>query len=666
MLERNLQEHMQELCSHGSRAREIVDTHLNHVTLPGIASQLLWDARRREEQPMNFTRTWLLVLTVLISSVAKAEQTVPPRAELLNPLRTEHPRLLATRADFETLLTQTQSNEQARRWFAALREQADQLIATPPVKYEIPDGKRLLAVSRRAKERLLLLGLLYQLTGERKYAARAWKELEAVTSFQDWNPSHFLDTAEMTFAVAIGYDWMFQAWSEPQRAQLREAIMHKGFEPGLTVYRQQRGWSQVRHNWNQVCNGGLGVGALAIGDVEPEVSSEILHAALSSLPLAMSEFAPDGGWGEGPGYWRYATEYNVYLLAALETALGTDFGFCQASGFAQTGDFPICFVGPTGKTFNFADAHESWNGAPQFFWLAERFRQPAYAAAQLPFADSRTSALDLLWGASWLGPDRAGAAAALPLDRHFRGVSVVALRGAWDDPQSWFVACKGGDNRVNHGHLDLGTFVLDALGQRWAVDLGPDNYNLPGYFGSQRWHYFRNNTQSHNTAVIDGENQSPTARAEVVRFRSEDDWAGAVVDLSAAWRQVTRAWRGVALLQRRRVLIQDEILAQQPVAVTWQMLTDAEINIDGQAVMLDKGGQRIVARLLAPEDGRWEVEAVQVPPPQAPASHVRKLTITTPQSASQVRFAVVFDAAAELLPVPELVPLEKWSVTAAP
>ena len=25
--------------------------------------------------------------------------------------------------------------------------------------------------------------------------------------FEDWNPSHFLDVAEMTFALAIGYDW---------------------------------------------------------------------------------------------------------------------------------------------------------------------------------------------------------------------------------------------------------------------------------------------------------------------------------------------------------------------------------------------------------------------------------------------------------------------------
>lgn len=68
-----------------------------------------------------------------------------------------------------------------------------------------------------------------------------------------------------------------------------------------------------------------------------------------------------------------------------------------------------------------------------------------------------------------------------PLDRWFRGVDVVSMRGSWS-ANTTFVACKGGDNRSNHAHLDLGTFVMDALGVRWACDLGSDAYTLPGYF----------------------------------------------------------------------------------------------------------------------------------------------------------------------------------------
>ena len=121
------------------------------------------------------------------------------------------------------------------------------------------------------------------------------------------------------------------------------------------------------------------MGALALAEVEPALAGEILEAALKSLQLAMAEFAPDGAWKEGPGYWNYATSYNVLLLAALDTALGTDLGLSQINGFGQTGLFPIYLTGPLGRTFNYADGGDQAIRAPQMFWLARRFDQPMYA-----------------------------------------------------------------------------------------------------------------------------------------------------------------------------------------------------------------------------------------------------------------------------------------------
>lgn len=602
---------------------------------------------------------WGLCCAFVCSAPGRAEEpALPDRASVLRNLRAEHPRLLATEADFEKVQSQCKSDERAKRLLERLDEQATKLLSAPPVQYEIPDGKRLLSVSRRAKDRLLLLGCMYRLTGDRRFADRAWTELEAVVKFKDWNPSHFLDTAEMTFAVAIGYDWLYDAWTDERRAILREAIVRKGLQPGLDVYRKKQWWSKARHNWNQVCNGGMAIGALAIGDAEPELAAEILHSALHSLPLAMREFRPDGGWGEGPGYWRYATEYNVYLLAALGTAVGGDFGLSRMPGFSRTGDFPIQMTGPTGATFNFADAHEGWGGAAQLLWLAGRFERPAYAAAQLVHAEARPTALDLLWGASWLS--RGDEEDALPLAARFTGVEVVALRSAWNDPNAVFVAFKGGDNRVNHGHLDLGSFVLDALGQRWALDLGPDDYNLPGYFGRQRWTYFRNNTQSHNTVVIGGDNQSASAQAKIVRFAPRESWMGAVVDLTVAWPQTRRCQRGVALVDRRIVLVQDEIEADKPVETAWQMLTNAQVQIDGASAILSKGGRRLQATLHSPAGARWESVEVRVEPPERPIGNVRKLIAKTAEPQQSVRFVVCFDTAAEGQAEPEIRPLAEW------
>jgi hypothetical protein len=59
-------------------------------------------------------------------------------------------------------------------------------------------------------------------------------------------------------------------------------------------------------------------------------------------------------------------------------------------------------------------------------------------------------------------------------------------------------------------------------GVRWFVDLGADNYNLPGYFGGQRWNYYRMRAESHNTLVLnptDQPDQDPRAADEDDAFR---------------------------------------------------------------------------------------------------------------------------------------------------
>ena len=76
--------------------------------------------------------------------------------------------------------------------------------------------------------RVYVLGLLYRLEGKPAYAERAWQELDAAARFPDWNPRHFLDTAEMTHAFAVAYDWLYDSWTPEQRALLRQAMVGEG------------------------------------------------------------------------------------------------------------------------------------------------------------------------------------------------------------------------------------------------------------------------------------------------------------------------------------------------------------------------------------------------------------------------------------------------------
>ncbi len=137
-------------------------------------------------------------------------------------------------------------------------------------------------------------------------------------------------------------------------------------------------------NWNQVCNGGTLLGVLGIAEDAPDIAARVLQHAVTALPLALQTYDEDGLWPEGLDYWQYATEYTVWALAGLDTALGTDFGLSDAQrfkGLAQTGQAVIFGAGPLRQYVNFADTLENkkrW-ALPYLFWLGARYGQPALA-----------------------------------------------------------------------------------------------------------------------------------------------------------------------------------------------------------------------------------------------------------------------------------------------
>lgn len=554
----------------------------------------------------HFFLGWaLLLLLVMHVSFSRAEGTLP--ADILARLKPAHPRLLAAAADFEQLKKQT-SEGKAAQWLGHLKKEAGELLKAEPSRYEIPDGKRLLATSRRVLDRVLTLGLVFRLAGDTRHSERLWLELEAAARFKDWNPSHFLDTAEMTAAFAIGYDWLFDTWTPERRAVLRTAIVELGLKQALPLYRKQKGWTAADHNWSQVCNGGMTLGALALADEEQALAAEILPAAIASVRRPMHEFAPDGAWGEGPSYWDYAVMYNVLMIAALDSALGTDFGLSEMEGFSKAADFPIYVTGPTGRTFNYADAGDGGCGGQHMLWLASRFERPDFAAFRIARAGERPTALDLLYGRRWLMQPPGNRQQ--PPAKHFRSSEVVTLRSAWDDPQATFVAFKGGNNAVNHSNLDLGTFVLEAAGERWAFDLGADDYNLPGYFGSKRWDYYRMRAEGHNTLVIAPDarpDQATKAKASIERFHESPGRAFAIVNLSAAYACRASAVRRGIMLSGHDVIVQDEIETDAPVEAWWFMHTGAEVKCDGAIAVMTQNGRQLTATLLSPAGAVFEV-----------------------------------------------------------
>ncbi len=585
------------------------------------------------------------ILLALVASFAGAEEYQGAKATarelaMLKTLKTDHPRVLITDADIERVRSLLKTDKAVRKMRDVVFKQAQDVLSQEPVEHVLI-GPRLLTQSRRAVSRVTTLGVAYRLTGERKYAERARTEMLTAAAFPDWNPSHFLDTAEMTNALAIGYDCFYRDLSPADRSTISKAIVRLGLLPGLSIYEKQTGWAVDAFNWNQVCNGGMLSGALAIADEEPDLAARIVSFAVKALPFAMNTYEPDGAWPEGPGYWAYATSYSVYALAALQNSLGTDFGLGQARGLIESGMFRFHSTGPLGLTFNFADSAEIIGRAPDLFWMSRRFDRPLYAWLERHhFRDP--NALDLLW----YDPRGSGPKAdRVPLDAHFTAAGVVFMRSAWEDSDALYVGFKGGDNTVNHSHLDLGTFVLDALGQRWVAELGPDDYNLPGYWdtANRRWSYYRLGTPGQNTLVLDNQNQKYHARAPVTAFSPDSESPFAIADLSEGYVPVASSVRrGVAMPGRRSVVIQDEIRAPEPIEVSWRVHTRASVTVAGRTATMTQEGRTLEARLLEPADASFAVESAAQEPPQNRNEGVLRLMVKLPGKVTQTRIVVQF------------------------
>ncbi len=601
-------------------------------------------------------------------------------ARLLATLKQEHPRVLASREDFADLKMRIAADPTLSRWYTRIRQNAQQILAEPVSRYEKPDGRRLLDVSRKVLSRMYTLGLLYQLDGDQAYVDRAWNELNAAAAFPDWNPDHFLDTAEMTHAFGIGYDWFYHAWTPEQREVIREAILDKGVALALNAYRGDRsgvperwGWVGGSNNWNIVSNGGISVGMLAIADEAPELAEEVLAVGLASIQNGLARFEPDGSYVEGLNYWDYASAYAVYYLAASKSALGTDHGLLDKYTLDQTGDFPV-FLSSQGRVFNYGDTNNGPIRAHQLFWLAQQFDKPLYNRYQLEAANPHP--LDLVWYDSGLNAPSAN----LPLDRYFEDGKVVSFRNSWTDPEAIFTGLKAGFNRTGHSDLDNGTFALDALGVRWAEDLGIEDYDLPGYFDDgptgQRWTYYRKRAEGQNTLVINpgmGAEQLVTATAEITAFESTPEEAIAITDLTPNYPEANQVSRGLALFNyRREVLIQDEITLRQPGDIWWFMHTKTQIEVQqgGQSAILQQGNQRLWAQIVSPQNASFVVmDAAPLPTSPNPAGQnpndgIRKLAIhleDTTVSTITVRFVPLRSGDVPPTQTPRALPLADWA-----
>jgi hypothetical protein len=267
----------------------------------------------------------------------------------------------------------------------------------------------------------------------------------------------------------------------------------------------------------------------------------------------------------------------------------------------------------------------------------------------------------------------------MPLSWSSGGEVPIAIhRSSWTDPRATYVGVKAGSPSASHGQMDIGSFVLDCDGVRWAVDLGAEGYHGIESRGmnlwnrsqnSDRWTIFRQSNHGHNTLVIDGQLQRASSHGKIVDFASDAPFPHTVVDLSDVYKgQAETAFRGVALLATREVLIQDELKGLKPGSrVRWGMITPGEPQeLDGSTIELRQREARLTLRVLSPQASPWQTIDTASPRNKwdspNPGTRMVALEAVAPAS-GELTIAVLATPGScheSVKPKLELQPLEGW------
>lgn len=553
----------------------------------------------------------------------------PVDAEYLRSrLRKEQPRLVLT-PELETKLkARLESDSVVRNMYRAIRLNAAEIL-TEPLLERVVTGRRLLSVSREMLYRMNVLGMVYRIEEDPAVLTRINDELNAVCKFSDWNPSHFLDVAEMAMAVAIAADWAGEALPDSTLKLVSASLIEKAILPSYNK-KGNTGWISGDNNWNQVCHGGMIAASIVIAETDPELAAKTISRALEGIPHALNAYGPDGVYPEGSTYWDYGTGFSVLTASILESAFGTDFGLAAYPAFMESADFRLLSIAPSEWYYNFSDCGDkrSENGDLVLAWFATKTGNPAYFEKERFLNDpagmgklSRHAGAGLIWLAAF----EPRAPAGLPLAWKGEGPNpLIIFRSDPAKQAGYYLGAKGGRGSNNHGNMDAGSFVFELDGVRWVIDPGNQAYHELEKTGfdlwascqdCERWTLLTKNNFGHSTLTVNDKLHRVDGYAPLSDFQDGDQPA-ASFDLSAAFGpDLGKAVRTFVKESDHALLIEDNIqVSSSTELVTWQLMTTAEVDITEDGALLSQDGKRLKLENLSHPDIPVSVVALDPPP----------------------------------------------------
>jgi hypothetical protein len=555
-------------------------------------------------------------------------------AYLKKNLRKQSPRLILNTKTEQNLKKKLKTDPLIQNVYKAIKRNAESVFEKTIINLDIPMEERSqnnqLDISRDLLHRISTMAMVYRMEKDPRMLERINEEVIAACNFPSWFPRHFLDVAEMSLGIALAIDWTAGDLPASTIDLAKRSLVEKGIKPSWPES-GRRGPFYGHSNWNQVCNGGMVAASIAVAEIEPELAAKTIHRALDGMVNALAKYGPDGVYPEGATYWRYGTSFTVTTAAMFESAFGTDFGVWDYPGFKESAVFRLLSVAPSGLVYNFADCGErsGRNGDITLAWFAsktgnksyfeeEKFMKPPEEMGNL----SRLAGPALVWLAQY---EEKGEET-IPTEWKGDGDNpVVFFTGGEKNPNQYYFGGKGGRGTVSHGNMDGGSFVFELYGLRWSVD--PGNTGRYGRiertgFGlwsscqdCDRWKLLNKGNFGHSTISVNNELHIVDGKAAIIDFK-----AGvrpeATIDMTPTFKgQLKSASRRFVKDGPASLLIEDNIeISEETELITWQLMTQADVQIVDGGAILSQGGKSIKVENLSHPELTISVISLYPPP----------------------------------------------------
>lgn len=624
----------------------------------------------------------------------------PSGPEILGKVKKVHPRLLMSAEGFAALKARMETDATSKQLVTNISKTVDDLMALPELTKIYGAEAAAASPGREGLFRLAHLGVLHYLKADPRMPDRAVKEMLTLSKdFTSWNPDKPDICSEFVWGIALGYDWFRPAMNADQAKTVRTTLINFGIEaliatlkgepvpavsqraeagqtktgpaaktdPKKPAVKKKEDKDEPVSTDHMKAASALLLAAIAIADEEPNVAASAANIAAKYFGRGMTQFAPDGIWEETLEKGDEVLDMAASVIMTMRAACGSDFGYTTIEGLPNAGVARMALAGPMGL-FNYGDARSSsLNRGWVTSWLAAMYGNPGVPALKVggATAPQRAGLLQQVGLLLYNSPFISGYGTPDALDYAFNGAGVATLRSAWNDSKAMFVGFKGGYNGQPRAQLDLGTFVLDSGGVRWAVDLGGAVDRSPGMEkdDSTKYKLYKEGTEGQNVMYF-GENQFTGAHAPLLPagFSTSPEKGVAIVDLSKADAKVKEHKRGVMMVRGAKpyVLIQDEFKVKTTAAPDWVMHTKAEVTIDGNKVTLKSGTSLLTMNVISPKGVK--ISAAEPPDPKEQTEigslkGIKAIKIALGTLKGDQTVTVAFSS--EVVEAPVL-PLEQW------